>query len=268
LLQRKDSLETLNLPQVSILSKSEKISMMFYEIKKTKLDRVLVKEKDKLIGVVTLRDVFMKLASKKFSNISPSSLSVAGFTSERLVYADAKSTISDAVNIMTKDNISALPVLKDEGSVKGMITKNLLIDLLSSELKGKVEDYLIKYGYHIAPETSLSTLINQILKDKDMREFAVVQNGIPSGVVGEKELSIFLFKYLSNDQIYHMKSALRKYVANDIMTFVTEQLKSQDPLQKASSLFAVSNLVIYPVVSEGVFLGVIRRRELFNQLLT
>jgi predicted transcriptional regulator len=101
-----------------------------------------------------------------------------------------------------------------------------------------------------------------------MREFAVVQNSIPSGIVGEKELSTFFFNYLSNDQIHHMKSALRKYVANDIMTLVTEQLKSQDPVQKASSLIANTNLVIYPVVQEEIFSGVIRRRELFDQLLT
>ncbi|MGD0329457.1 MAG: CBS domain-containing protein [Nitrososphaeria archaeon] len=266
--QRKDSLTTLNLPKVSILSKSEKISMMFYEIKKTKLDRVLVKDKDKLIGVVTLRDVFMKLASKKFSNISPSSLSVAAFTSERLTYTDAKSTLGEAVNIMARETISALPVFNGEGTVLGLLTKNLLIYLLASELKGKVENYVIKTGYSTIPETSLSSLINEILKDRDMREFAVVQNSIPSGVVGEKELSTFLFNYLSNDQIHHMKSALRKYVANDIMTLVTEQLKSQDPVQKASSLIAGTNLVIYPVIQEGVFSGVIRRRELFNQLLT
>ena len=266
--QRKDSLTTINLPKISVLSKSEKISMMFYEIKKTKLDRVLVKDKDKLIGVVTLRDVFMKLASKKFSNMSPSSLSVAAFTSENLTHIDVKSTLGDAVNIMARENISALPVLEGKGAVLGLLTKNLLIHLLASELRGKVENYVIRTGYRITAETSLSTLINEILKDKDMREFTVVQNNLPLGIVGEKELSTFLFKYLSNDQIYHMKSALQKYVANHIMTLITEQLKSQDPVGKASDLMANTNLVIYPAVQEGSFLGVIRRRELFNQLLT
>jgi len=264
---RKDSLATISLPKVSILSKSEKISMMFYEVKKTKLDRVLVKDKDQLIGVVTLRDVFMKLASKKFSNISPSSLSVAAFTGEYLTHIDVKNSLGDAVNLMAKENISALPVLREDGSVLGLITKNLLINLLANELRGKVEDYVIKTGYRVMTETSLSTLINEILKDKDMRAFTVVQNNLPLGVVGEKELSIFLFKYLSNDQIYHMKSALQKYVTNDIMTLITEQLKSQDPVQRASDLMANTNLVIYPVVKEESFLGVIRRRELFNQLL-
>jgi len=266
--QRKDSLTTISLPKISILSKSEKISMMFYEIKKTKLDRVLVKDKDKLIGVVTLRDVFMKLASKKFSNMSPSSLSVAAFTGEYLTHIDVKSTLSDAVNLMARENISALPVLKEDGSVSGLLTKNLLINLLASELRGKVENYVIKTRYRAMTETNLSTLINEILKDKDTREFTVVKNNLPIGVVGEKELSTFLFKYLSNDQIYHMKSALQKYVTNDIMTLITEQLESQDSIERASDLMANTNLVIYPVVRGGSFLGVIRRRELFNQLLT
>jgi len=265
--QRKDSLATINLPKVSVLSKSEKISMMFYEIKKTKLDRVLVKDKDKLLGVVTLRDVFLKLASKKFSNISPSSLSVAAFTSENFIHIDAKKSLNDAVNLMAKENISALPVLKEDETVLGLLTKNLLVYLLTNELRGKVEDHVIKTGYKVMTETSLSILINEILKDKDIRAFTVVQNNQPLGVVGEKELSIFLFKYLSNDQIYHMKSALQKYVTNDIMTLITEQLKAQDPVQRASDLMANTNLVIYPVVKEENFLGVIRRRELFNQLL-
>ncbi|MGQ9780986.1 MAG: CBS domain-containing protein [Nitrososphaeria archaeon] len=266
--QRKDNLESIALPKVSILSKSEKISMMFYKLKKTKLDRILVKDRNRLIGVVTLRDIFMKLASKNFSNISPSSLSIAAFTTEGLTYISSADTLGDAVDVMARKNLSALPVLGPDGNVIGILTKNQLIDLLSHELEGKVEDYIIRAGYKVAGETSLSALINEILKNKDMKEFAVVQNNMPLGVVGEKELSQFLFKYLSNDQVYHMKSALQKYVANDIMTLIAEPLKLQDPVQKAASLIANTNLVIYPVTKEEAFAGVIRRRELFEQLLT
>lgn len=266
--QRKDSLKSITLPKVSILSKSEKISMMFYELKKTKLDRILVRDKDRLIGVVTLRDIFMKLASKKFSNISPSSLSIAAFTTERLTCVNSTDTLGYAVEIMARENLSALPVLGPEGDVVGILTKNRLIDLLCQELKGKVEDYIVRTGYKVGGETTLSTLINDILKNRDVREFAVVQNSMPLGVVGEKELSQFLFKYLSNDQIHHMKSALQKYVANDIMTLIAEPLRLQDPVQKAANLISNTNLVIYPVVKGEAFAGVIRRRELFNQLLS
>ena len=266
--QRKDSIRSFDLPKVSVLSKSEKISLMFYELKKTKLDRVLVKDKENLIGVVTLRDIFIKLASKKFSNISPTSLSVAAFTSERFVSISQDMTLSDAISTMNKENVSALPVIGTNGKVQGLLTKNMLINLLSQELHGKVEDFLVRGGYRVPAGTSLSTVINDILRDKDMREFVVIQNTLPLGVVGEKELATFLFKYLSEDTIHHMRSALQKYVTNDIMTLIIEKLRPQDPVQKAATLLSNTNLVMYPVTKEESLVGVIRRRELFNQLLT
>ena len=265
--QRKDSLKNIKLPKVSVLSKSERISMMFYELKKTKLDRVLVKDDNKLIGVVTLRDVFMKLASKRFSNISPSSLSMAAFVTEKLFHVNEETTLEEAVNVMTRENVSGLPVLKQNGSPSGLLTKNFLISLLAAELTGKVEDHIIKIGYRAAVGTPLSTILNEILKDKDMREFVVLQNNTPLGIVGEKEFSVFLFSYLSEDNLHHMKSALQKYVINDIMTLMKEKLKDRDTVRKAAALFANTNLVIYPVVKEENFQGVIRRRELFDQLV-
>jgi len=264
--QRRDRLRTIQLQRVGLVSKSDKMPMMFHELKRTKLDRVIVKDREKLVGVVTLRDVFMKLASKRFSNISPKSLSIASFMSQSLVYALEDDTVEDVIRIMVEKNVSGVPVLDEGGNLLGIITKNYLIHLLSHELRGRVGDYAISSGYKILAGTSLATLSNEIMKDTDMREFVVVQDNRLLGVVGEKELAAFLFKYLSDDNIINMENALHSYVVNDIMTFVSEPLKPSDPVQHAAKLFSNTNIVIYPVAKDDVLVGVIRRRELFNQL--
>ncbi len=266
MLQRNNKLKSIPLQKVGIVSKSDKMPMMFYELKRTKLDRVIVKDGEKLVGVVTLRDVFTKLASKKFSNISPKSLSIASFMSEKLVYASENETIDNAIKIMIEKNVSGLPVLDSKNNVLGMVTKNHILNLLSNELKGNVIEYVVRTGYRILEGTSLATLSNEILKDVDMREFVVVHDSRPLGIVGEKELAIFLFNYLSDDNIVNMRNALQNYVVNDILTFVNEILRPNDPVQRAAKLFSNTNLVIYPVIEDDKFFGVIRRRELFNQL--
>ncbi|MEM1985673.1 MAG: CBS domain-containing protein [Nitrososphaeria archaeon] len=266
MLQRNIKLKSIPLQKVGVVSKSDKIPMMFYELKRTRLDRVIVKDGEKLVGVVTLRDIFTKLASKKFSNISPKSLSIASFMSENLVYVSENGTIEDVIKIMIEKNVSGLPVLDSKNNVLGMITKNYILNLLSNELKGIVIDYAIRTGYRILGGTSLATLSNEILKNVDMREFVVVQDNRPLGVVGEKELAIFLFNYLSDDNIMNMKNALQNYVVNDILTFVNETLKPNDTIQYAAKLFSNTNLVIYPITKDDILFGVIRRRELFNQL--
>jgi CBS domain-containing protein len=264
--QREDKLKSVLLQRVGLVSKSDKIPMMFHELKRTRLDRVIVKDNENLVGVVTLRDIFTKLASKKFSNISPKSLSIASFMSENLFYVLEDNTIDDVVKLMAEKNVSGVPVLDNRRKLLGIITKNYLISLLANELKGYVGDYIIRSGYKISVGTSLATLSNEILKNVDVREFVVVQEDRLLGVVGEKELAYFLFNYLSDDNIINMKNALQSYVVNDILTFVNEPLKPSDPVQYAAKLFSNTNLVIYPVAKDDVLLGVIRRRELFNQL--
>ncbi|MEM3503095.1 MAG: CBS domain-containing protein, partial [Nitrososphaeria archaeon] len=60
MLQRNIKLKSIPLQKVGVVSKSDKIPMMFYELKRTRLDRVIVKDGEKLVGVVTLRDIFTK----------------------------------------------------------------------------------------------------------------------------------------------------------------------------------------------------------------
>lgn len=101
---------------------------------------VLVKEKDRLIGIVTEQDIVRRVVAK---GISPSAESVKNFMTTTLSTIDPGSDIFDALNIMKDRNVKSLPV-KDGDKLVGMLALKDILKIQPSLFEIWVEKMEIK----------------------------------------------------------------------------------------------------------------------------
>ena len=95
----------------------------------------VVDKNQKVIGIITDRDICLSLATKKGK--TPENLSVKEILPQAKVHTiKADDTITDALREMRENKIGRLPVTNKEGKLKGMISINTL---LSHALKEKEE---------------------------------------------------------------------------------------------------------------------------------
>ena len=96
------------------LSKDHLLSDAVSLMEKYRISGVPITENGKLIGIITNRDIrFETDFSKRIEEV---------MTSENLITAPVGTTLSEAQEILRKHKIEKLPLVDDEGYLKGLIT--------------------------------------------------------------------------------------------------------------------------------------------------
>lgn len=84
---------------------------------------VLVMDGSKIIGIATKSDVIREAVMKR---VDPQKISIKIVMSKPVVSVDSKDSLTDASELMSKHNITKLPVL-EKGELVGIITSTDLV---------------------------------------------------------------------------------------------------------------------------------------------
>jgi predicted transcriptional regulator len=106
------------------------------EISKTMVKRrissvVIIDNKDKIIGIVTEKDLIKEICAK---NLLANTLSAAKVMSSPLITIRKNSTINDATKLMVEKKIKHLAILENNDII-GILTTYDLINLLRNKIK-------------------------------------------------------------------------------------------------------------------------------------
>ncbi len=255
----------LHLEPSYVVSKAQKIPVAIELMRRYNVDRVVVVSESKVVGVVTLKDIFSKLSSKRMGGVSPASLSIAAFASPNIITAHPEENAQEAAQKMLEHNVSALPVVRDGGVVIGLVTKLLLIPLMSkSNLCCK--EFASPSYLTISPRSKLSVALEKLSKTP-VRDLIVVEADRPLGVIGEREAAFTLFNLLRIDQRRHFDTFIKRLLVVDAMRRLTVALSGEESLREAARLMRSSGANTLPLVKEDRVFGVVNRDNIFERLL-
>ncbi len=101
-------------------------------MEKKGMDRVLVFEDKRLVGIMTKKDIMSKLATLRTRGTSPGRLHVSSFMSINLETIGPDVEVYEAARLMVARGISSLPVVEGD-EVVGLVTKWQLLDLVEDD---------------------------------------------------------------------------------------------------------------------------------------
>ena len=160
--------------------------------KRTLLPVVESEEKSKLVGVVSLLDVFKNI---NLGNVPKKQVSEVMTT--KVVTTCPDDPVTKIWDLMVEEDFTGLPVVKD-GKLIGMITR---FDLLkgpariskeserrpAESMQMPVEKFMSSPLYSVTPEDSVRTAIELMLKH-DVGRMSVVDDGKLVGIVDRNDL--------------------------------------------------------------------------------
>ena len=79
---------------------------------------ILIEENEKIIGIITERDILRKIVAK---GVDPQSTSVRAIMTSPIITMEAENSIEEANALMTSKKIRRLPI-DDDGKIIGMVT--------------------------------------------------------------------------------------------------------------------------------------------------
>jgi len=104
-----------------------------------KFHHLLVVEKNKLLGVISDRDLlktsspFLNTLSEQIRDVNTLRIRAHQIMSRKLVTVTKKDSVEDAVRLLLRKNVSCLPVISPNGQIEGIVTWK---DLIKGYLQG------------------------------------------------------------------------------------------------------------------------------------
>ena len=232
-------------------------------MKKEKVSRLLVRDDDKIIGIITERDVMKRIGYWKERKILTTHIHVSSAYTKDLKVIDENEDIKKAAKIMLEKNVSSLVVKKGE-EIAGIIAKTDLIKLLK-ENKTLIKDVMRK------PVTiqSDSTLLQarKIMLERGIKKLIVTSGNTLVGVITEGDVGRALAKFREVTEGTHIEKRMKDIKVGDVMTRNPIKLGMNSTVGDAVTLMLKNDIGCLPVVDNEKIVGMVTKTDLIKMLI-
>lgn len=228
-------------------------------MEKNEISRLLVKDKDKIIGIITERDVADRLGDWRERKISDSHIYVSTECSYDLIKINLNQSLSEAASLMLDKGISSLAVC-DDGNIIGIITKTDLIKSLRDS-KLLVKKYMSKPAISLSLGSSLLQA-RKLRLERKIKRIIIVLDGKVVGVVTEKDIAKALGMFRKVAEGKHWDERLKKIEVGDVMSRDVICIDENDILGKVVEIMLEKNISGLPVLKDKKLIGMITKTDL------
>ncbi len=267
------NLDYFVLKEFPFVDKNETLYHAFKIMEKYGIDKLVVyehrtiegRERRVLAGVLTSRDIVLKLATERTRRTTPSRLHVSSFMSLNPITINSSDSVEQAIKTMYKNNIGILPVVK-EYEVVGIILREKLLELLRGD------DTEVRYIMNTEPV--IARTYDRMLK---IRQDMLHRNISFMPVLDEKdeivgyitiaELAYAIFRFQDIVPEKYRKERIMHLIVEDIMRFRPPKLRITDTVATALSYILEKNSRGAIVVDEiGGLAGIVTVHDLLKYL--
>ncbi|MGZ7159386.1 MAG: CBS domain-containing protein [Methanobacterium sp.] len=257
--------------EVVEIDKDQNIHDALKLMKKHKISRLAVvnghgRNNKELIGLITEKDIALRLGSSRYGNLAPSHFHISTVMSTDLITTESSTNIANAAKLMIDHKIGGIPVL-DEGELVGIVTKTDFIKIFcqgvpynNTPIKGIMETDLMA----VNPQDRLVHARRMII-DEDVGRLLVMDEGTLEGIITAKDIafSMISFRKLVPDK--YQSARIRNLLVEDIMTQNVRTIPQISTISEASTMMMDENISGIPVIDErSDVIGIITKTDLMK----
>ncbi|MEN6396977.1 MAG: CBS domain-containing protein [Methanoregula sp.] len=247
-----------------------------------KISRLLVMDKEKLVGILTKKDIGYRLSHQgaAWRRRPSDQIPVAEYATPDPVVSLTDTLLRNIAGIFVTKNISCMPVV-DRGKVAGIITKSdLMKSALVTGLTGRVRD-VMEDAVTVNRWHSLAHVI-ALMKERDEKLVVINNDRSLAGIITETNLA-FHDETRKPSGVIQEEVPIRRQdnprigsgsdspenvpvTAGDVMTSPVIAISPESPLSVAVGLMQkeqVNNLV---VVENDTLVGIIKRDDIIKEV--
>ena len=244
------------------ISKSDTLSHALDIMEKKEMRRFLVKNEDKIVGILTMRNLTRELGTRKKGSMPASSLHVATAVSDNFVKVFPDVKVKDAVTLIDK-NQGVIIVCKDE-NVMGWVTPAEL--LKTNNFNGFAGEFMQREPVIGSPGDRVSH-IRRLMLDKNVGRIPIIENGKLVGIVTEKDVVKAMRAFRDIVSGNQQEARIKNLIVADIMRRSVKTVNTNTSLSDVAKMMLEENIGGLPVMNlEGEFVGLITRRNLVHSM--
>lgn len=261
---RNSKVSDLMVRELITIDKDEPIGRALELMGRNRISHLLVTSSDRLVGVLSVRDLMEGLGSSRFERIPARRIYVSALMSEPPITVEHDANALEAVKLMLDKGVGALPVLND-GRLVGLMTESDLIRNVN--LQGDPLALIRKDHPRIMPNERI-VHARSIMLERGARVLPVVDLGKLVGLLTEMILAKAFFEVRDKIDTTYMDDVARRVIVEDVMMETPPKLSETDDLRHVRNALLSTGLPALPITDANEkVVGVIERRSLLKLLL-
>jgi len=244
------------------IDKSERLGHALDLMEKNDLRRLLVTNKDKLGGIITMRQIARVLGTRKSLGMPASSLHVASATMDSIIKVLPDMDVQDAMVLLQKTGVL---VAMDGEKVMGWVRPREI--LAAVNVSGLASDAM-RFPLTSNPNDRL-VHARRMMLDRGVGRLPVVEGGRLVGIISERDVakSLRAFRDL-NDTASKQYSRIFNILVSDVMTRDVKYVYADTPLDEVKKIILTENRGGLPVLNRREeVVGMITRRSVLDYLV-
>ncbi len=242
------------------IDKNQRLTDALNIMDKYNLSMLLCVNNEKLVGMITERDIADRLGSSRAKQLTPSRIHVSGvMTYNPKVVSDI--SVEEAAELMDRYKVSGLPVVVDNELI-GFISQNELITLCTKFTTISIKDMISKVKVEVSPDDRLIHARKLMFENK-FGSLLVTENGKVVGVVSEGSLARAFANFRETVPARHQEERIRYLLVRDAMKPLDEYLTLKSTVADAAKMMLEKGVRALPVLNdEGKLIGIITKGDL------
>jgi len=225
-------------------------------MEKYDMDRVLAFEKKKLVGILTKKDVVIRLGTLRTRSITPSHLYVSSVMTGNPLTIEPEVTLIKAARIMLDKRISSLPVISKD-KVIGLLTKREVAKVCLDKSISVPTRLLMSYNPITLKLGDRIIHARQIVISNNISILPVVENGRPVGLITVDEVANALAAFHDIVPAKYRKERIMHLLVDDVMRRPIK-VHLETPLYETTKIILDKNVKGVIVINdEDIITGVI-----------
>ena len=244
------------------IDKSERLGHALDQMEKNDLRRLLVTNKDKMGGIITMRQIARVLGTRKSLGMPASSLHVASATMDSVIKVLPDMDVRDAMVLLQKTGVL---VAMDGEKVMGWVRPREI--LAAVNVSGLASDAM-RFPLTSNPNDRL-VHARRMMLDRGVGRLPVVEGGRLVGIISERDVakSLRAFRDL-NDTASKQHSRIYNILVSDVMTHDVKYVYADTPLDEVKKIILTENRGGLPVLNHREeVVGMITRRSVLDYLV-
>jgi CBS domain-containing protein len=244
------------------IDKSERLGHALDMMEKNDLRRLLVTNKDKMGGIITMRQIARVLGTRKSLGMPASSLHVASATLDSVIKVLPDMDVQDAMVLLQKTGVL---VAMDGEKVLGWVRPREI--LAAIKVSGMASDAM-RFPLTSNPNDRL-VHARRMMLDRGVGRLPVVEGGRLVGIISERDVakSLRAFRDL-NDTASKQYARIYNILVSDVMTHDVKYVHADTPLDEVKKIILTDNRGGLPVLSKSdEVVGMITRRSVLDYLV-
>ncbi len=257
-------------------------------ILKFNIRRIAVSSKEKIIGIVTEKDLFNFLYVNSSDRKLLSEIPVKDLLKDRneLILVQKDASVQFCAKSMLNNNISSLFVSNSEGQIKDIITKTDLIEIFAYHCYGyfPVKECMTSKVITAAPDDSIN-FIYSLMHTHKISRIVIVKDDFPIGIVTSKDFlpaSLFYGINFMSNKIPSSSSKLSKdkisklmisdiksfLMCSDIMTAKPLLMDEDDDVAESAKIMIRHRISGLPVINSGMTItGIVTKTDILKSIV-